>query len=60
MLVALDFSLAKPQQIVIAGNEDADDTRALLAEVHRHYLPHRSCCSPMAARARNVSRQKLN
>ncbi len=39
MLVALDFSLTKPSQIVIAGKHDADDTRALLREVHRHYLP---------------------
>lgn len=39
MLVALDFSLAKPRQIVIAGEKEADDTRALLREVRQHYLP---------------------
>ena len=39
ILVALDFSLAKPRQIVLAGQPEADDTRALLAEVHRHFLP---------------------
>jgi uncharacterized protein YyaL (SSP411 family) len=39
MLVALDFSLAKPRQVVIAGEKDADDTRALLKETHRHYMP---------------------
>jgi uncharacterized protein YyaL (SSP411 family) len=40
MLVALDFSLTKPKQIVVAGQKDGLDTRDLLDEVHRHYLPH--------------------
>jgi uncharacterized protein YyaL (SSP411 family) len=39
MLVALDFSLSKPRQIVIAGKKDAPETKALLTEVHRHFLP---------------------
>jgi hypothetical protein len=39
MLVALDFSLTKPKQIVVAGRGDAGDTRALVAEVHQHFLP---------------------
>src|SRR5437867_8835307 len=39
MLVALDFSLSKPRQIVIAGKKDAPETKALLGEVHRHFLP---------------------
>ena len=39
MLVALDFSLTKPKQIIIAGKADATDTRELIEEVHRHYLP---------------------
>ena len=39
MLVALDFSASKPRQIVIAGKKDAPETKALLAEVHRHFLP---------------------
>jgi uncharacterized protein YyaL (SSP411 family) len=51
MLVALDYSLAKPRQIVIAGKIDPprdgfavannNETRALLAEVHRHFLPNK-------------------
>ena len=40
MLVALDFSLTKPKQIIIAGKPDAADTRELLEEVRRHYLPN--------------------
>jgi uncharacterized protein YyaL (SSP411 family) len=39
MLVALDFSSSKPRQIVIAGKKDAPETKALLTEVHRHFLP---------------------
>ena len=39
MLVALDFSLGKPRQIVIAGKKDAPGTKALLTEVRRHFLP---------------------
>jgi uncharacterized protein len=39
MLVALDYSLSKPRQIVIAGKKDAQETKALLKEVHLHFLP---------------------
>jgi uncharacterized protein YyaL (SSP411 family) len=39
MLVALDYSLSKPRQIVIAGKKDAPETKALFKEVHRHFLP---------------------
>ncbi len=39
MLVALDYSLSKPRQIVISGKKDAPGTKALLSEVHRHFLP---------------------
>jgi uncharacterized protein YyaL (SSP411 family) len=41
MLVALDFSLSKPCQIVIAGKSDSPESKALLAEVHRHFLPNK-------------------
>jgi uncharacterized protein len=40
MLVALDYSLSKPRQIVIAGKKEAPETKALLKEVHRHFLPN--------------------
>jgi uncharacterized protein len=39
MLVALDYSLGKPRQIVIAGKKDAPETKGLLKEVNRHFLP---------------------
>ncbi len=41
MLCALDFALSKPRQIVIAGNPDAVDTRALLRAVYDRYLPNK-------------------
>jgi uncharacterized protein len=40
MLVALETSLGKPRQIVIAGKKDSPETEALLKEVHRHFLPN--------------------
>src|SRR6266480_4486546 len=41
MLVAFDFLEDAPQQIVIAGGSDLPETKALLAEVHRHFLPNK-------------------
>jgi hypothetical protein len=40
-LVALDASLSKPAQIIIAGASGDPRTRALLSEVHSHYLPNK-------------------
>jgi uncharacterized protein len=40
MLLALDYSLSKPRQIVIAGKKESSETKALLKEVHRHFLPN--------------------
>src|SRR5207244_11986744 len=36
MLVALDYSLSKPRQIVIVGRKDASETEAIIREVYRH------------------------
>jgi len=41
MLVALDLSLSKPRQIVVAGPSDSAETRAIVAEVHRHFVPNK-------------------
>jgi uncharacterized protein YyaL (SSP411 family) len=41
MLAALDYSLGKPRQIVIAGKAQAPQTKALFKEVHRHFLPNK-------------------
>jgi hypothetical protein len=39
ILVALDYALSKPRQIVVAGKKDAPETKGLLKEVHRYFLP---------------------
>ncbi len=41
LMSALDFSLAKPKQVVIAGLPGAEDTRALLRLVWQRYIPNR-------------------
>ena len=41
MLAAVDFSLSKPRQVIIAGKPGADDVRAMLEEVFSHYQPNR-------------------
>jgi uncharacterized protein YyaL (SSP411 family) len=41
MMSALDFSLAKHRQIVIAGVPGADDTRALVRLIWQRYIPNR-------------------
>ncbi len=38
---ALDFDLAKPKQIIIAGQPGAPDTRELLRLVHQRFLPNK-------------------
>ena len=40
-MAALDFSLSKPKQIIIAGQPNAADTRALLRLVHQRYIPNK-------------------
>ncbi len=41
MLVALDTFRSKAKQIVIAGQPDAADVKAMLREVHRHFIPNK-------------------
>jgi uncharacterized protein YyaL (SSP411 family) len=41
LVAALDFSLSKPRQIVIAGEPGAADTRAMLRLVHERFMPNK-------------------
>ena len=41
MAAALDFSLSKPKQVIIAGAQNAPDTRVLLRLVHERYIPNK-------------------
>jgi uncharacterized protein YyaL (SSP411 family) len=40
MLVAFEFSIAKPLEIVLVGERGAADTQALERELHSHFLPN--------------------
>jgi uncharacterized protein len=59
MLVALDFSSSKPRQIVIAGTKDAPEAKALLAEVHRHFLPKTIILLADGAEGQNYLGEKI-
>jgi len=39
MLVAIDWHLTPPRQIVLAGQVDAPETRSMLQTIHRKFLP---------------------
>ena len=41
MLCALDFSLSKPKQIIIAGKKVDKLAEEMIHEVHRHYIPNK-------------------
>ena len=41
MLAAVDFSLTKPKQIIIAGNVKSDDTKMMLKTLHKFYIPNK-------------------
>ena len=41
MLVAVDFSLDQPKQIIIAGQPQAPDTRAMLRALHERFIPNK-------------------
>ena len=40
-LCALDFYLSTPKEIAVVGDRTAQDTKALLSEVYRSFLPNR-------------------
>jgi uncharacterized protein YyaL (SSP411 family) len=48
MLCTLDFYLRRPKEIVVLGKLHERQTRALLAEVHRLFLPNKTlmCLDP--------------
>jgi hypothetical protein len=58
MLVAADFALSKPKQILIAGSRRDPRTVALAAEVRRRFLPNRVLLG-IDERARALLAEKL-
>lgn len=41
MLSAIEFSLVKPKQIIIAGEAEGDDTKKLLGRLHSMFIPNK-------------------
>ncbi|MBI1804115.1 MAG: thioredoxin domain-containing protein [Ignavibacteriae bacterium] len=41
MLVAFDWLLSTPKEVIIAGQPNSEATRALLEEVHSHFIPNK-------------------
>ena len=41
LLVAFDYSLSKPRQVILVGDRHAADTGALLAELNRRFVPNK-------------------
>lgn len=41
MLVAVDFHLTKPKEIIIAGSPLGADTKALVRQVHQRFMPNK-------------------
>jgi len=41
MLSAIEFSLVKPKQIIIAGEAEGDDTKELLKRLHKLFIPNK-------------------
>ena len=40
-MTGIDFYLDKPAQILIVGKKGAEDTQAILREVHRRFIPNK-------------------
>ncbi len=59
LAAVLDFALSPPAQIVIAGPPDAPETRALLREVHRRYLPNKVLLYADGGRGQNWLAERL-
>jgi uncharacterized protein YyaL (SSP411 family) len=59
MLVALDLALSQPRQIVVAGKRDASDTRVLLTEIHRHFVPNKILALADGADGQRYLEEKL-
>ncbi|MFQ5928330.1 MAG: thioredoxin domain-containing protein [Acidobacteriota bacterium] len=59
MMVAVNFYLDKPKQILIAGHRSASDTRAILREVHKRFIPNKIIVLADGGRAQERLAQSL-
>ncbi|MCH8276185.1 MAG: thioredoxin domain-containing protein [Bacteroidetes bacterium] len=59
MMTAYDFANNTTKQIVIAGNPDAPDTKRMLEEAHRHFLPNRVLLLADGSEGQQFLRERL-
>lgn len=59
MLAAVDFSLTKPKQIIIAGNVKSDDTKMMLKTLHEFYIPNKVVIHADSENESNYVNKKL-
>ncbi|MEX0777764.1 MAG: thioredoxin domain-containing protein [Phycisphaeraceae bacterium] len=59
MLVAFDFHLDKPKQIVLAGKPGAPDTRAMLKEIYARYIPNKIILSADGGQGQKLLAQRV-
>ena len=60
MLVALDFYLDQPKQIIIAGDRQNEDLQAMLQEVHRQYIPSKVIMLADGGKGQHFLAQRIN
>jgi len=59
MLCAFDFELAEPREIAVIGDREAADTKALMNEIWKLYLPNRVVAQAAPADSEAVGRIPL-
>jgi uncharacterized protein YyaL (SSP411 family) len=42
MLVAFNWQLTTPKEIIVVGNRNAEDTKIMLREIRKHFLPNKA------------------
>jgi hypothetical protein len=59
MLVAYDFQMDKPKQIIIAGERQASDTKEMIREVNKRFLPSKTFILADSGTGQEYLAQKL-
>ena len=59
MLSALNFYLDSPKQIILSGRRQSPTTNSMLAEIYRHFIPHKVVLLADGAEGQDFLNQKL-
>jgi uncharacterized protein YyaL (SSP411 family) len=59
LLVAFDFSIDKPTQVILAGNPASDDVRVMLRTIHDRYMPNKVVLCADGAEGQRFLGEKL-